>query len=400
MSKKKVDVHAIDRAHAKLSASGSEKWMTCTPSAKLEEQFPDEGSEFASVGTFAHALGERRVCLYLKRKPQYASEQDIPEYDKYYSQELSDYVDDYVNMAIEKIEAARARCKDPVIYLEQRLDFSVWVPEGFGTGDLVIITDELIEVVDLKYGKGITVNAMDNSQLRLYGLGAYNVLSHLYDIKRVRMTVCQPRLNNFGWEDMGVDELLEWAEKEVVPKAQLAWDGKGEFVPGSHCSDCFCKARYQCAARANEGLAVAKSSFALVEPELLTLEQITSVLDKADVAIKWLKDIQDFAQKEAERGKTIPGYKLVEGRSNRRYKDADAVAIALQQAGIDQAVIYERSLLGISAMEKAIGKKKFDQLLGGLVDKPQGKPTLVPESDKRPVFKSDSGFSVITDDRS
>lgn len=397
-----VDVHAIDRAHAKLSASGSKKWLTCTPSAHLEDQFPDEGSSYADEGTFAHEIFELAMLVSAEKLPAGKAKAKYDELKKHdtWSQELEDHVHAAADVARARIEEAKARCKDPVILVEQRLDFSVWVPEGFGTGDLVIITDDLVEVLDYKHGKGVFIEAQDNSQMRLYGLGAYNELAHLYDIKRVRMTVLQPRLDNFGSEELPIEELLTWADEQVVPKAKLAWDGEGEFVPGEHCTSCFCKARYTCAARAKESMAIAKASFALVEPELLTTEQIVSVLDKADLAIKWLKDVQEFAQDQAERGVTIPGYKLVEGRSNRKYTNADAVAIKLQEAGIPVDIIFERSLLGITAMEKAIGKKKFEELLGGLVEKPQGKPTLVPESDKRAPFKPNHGFSAVADDRS
>lgn len=397
-----VDVHAIDRAHAKLSASGSEKWMTCTPSARLEEDFPDEGSEFAREGTFAHEVFELQLKRYLHRVStrEFDAGMAILKDNEFWSEELRDHVQDAVNVAIERIELARERSKDAIILVEQRLDFSPWVPEGFGTGDLVIVADDLLEVLDLKFGKGIPVSAIENSQMRLYGLGAVNALAHLYDVQRVRATILQPRLENYSSEELTFDELLRWGEDKVKPRAKLAWLGEGEFAPGDHCTSCFCKARYTCAARAKQGMAIAKASFALVEPELLTTEQIVSVLDKADLAIKWLKDVQDFALSQAERGSKIPGYKLVEGRSNRKYTNADAVAIKLQQAGIPVDIIFERSLLGITAMEKAIGKKKFEELLGGLVEKPQGKPTLVPESDKRPEFKSNHGFTAIAEDRS
>ena len=397
-----VDVHSIDRAHAKLSASGSEKWMTCTPSARLEEGFPDEGSEFAREGTFAHEVFELQLKRYLHRVStrEFDAGMAILKENEFWSEELRDHVQDAVNVAIERIELARERSKDAIILVEQRLDFSPWVPEGFGTGDLVIVADELMEVCDLKFGKGIPVSAIENSQMRLYGLGAVNALAHLYDVQRVRGTILQPRLENYSSEELTLEQLLRWGEDQVKPRAKLAWLGEGEFVPGDHCTSCFCKARYTCAARAKQGMAVAKASFALVEPELLTTEQVCQVLDKADQAIKWLQDVQAFALSQAERGAKIPGYKLVEGRSNRRYTNADAVAIKLQQAGIPADILFERSLLGITAMEKAIGKKKFEELLGGLVEKPQGKPTLVPESDKRAPFKPNHGFSAVADDRS
>lgn len=378
------------RAHAKLSASGSKKWLTCTRSAALEEQFPDEQSQYAAEGTFAHEVFELMLQGYLLRVDGRDFDKQMAKLRKhqFWSQDLHDYVTEAAHVAVDAINEARERCKDPVILIEQRLDFSTHVPEGFGTGDLVIITDDLVEVMDLKYGKGVMVDVEGNTQMMLYGLGAYNELAHLYDIKRVRMTVLQPRLHNFGSCELLIEDLLDWAENYVKPRALLAWDGEGEFVAGDHCTDGFCRARFQCPARAEAALAVARSDFALKEPELLTQDQLLAVLEKADMAAKWLADVQAHALKQAEKGHPIPGWKLVEGRSNRKYADADAVAQKLLSAGVDEAVIYERSLLGITAMEKAIGKKKFVELLSDLVTKPQGKPTLVREDDKRPALSS------------
>ena len=372
-------------AHAKLSASGSKKWIACTPSVVLEQQFPDMGSTFAEEGTFAHEVFEANMLRALGR-----TEPDLtPELALLYDNaELRDAVASAVGVAVERIDDAFSRCADPIILVEQRLDFSQWVPEGFGTGDLVIITDDLVEVLDYKHGKGVTVEAEENSQMRLYGLGAYVELSHLYDIKRVRMTVLQPRKFNFASEELTIEDLLAWAENVVVPAARTAWEGKGEPVPGPHCTEGFCRARFQCAARANQSLELAKADFALRPPELLTEEQIAKVLTIGDQVAKWISDVQSFALAQAESGRQFAGFKLVEGRSNRKYADQDAVAQALTSAGIPEAIIYERSLLGITAMEKAIGKKKFAELLGDLVVKPSGKPTLVAEGDKRPPLAS------------
>jgi hypothetical protein len=381
----------IELAHAKLSASGSEKWMTCTPSARMEEQYPDEGSEFAREGTFAHAVFEQELLHYLGREIE-PLPVDLMHFD---STALRDYVEQAVDYSKERIFAARERCKDPVIYVERRLNFSRWVPEGFGTGDLVIITDGLVEVLDLKYGKGIMVEALNNSQMRLYGLGAYNELADLYDIETVRMTILQPRLNNYGSDELTVKELLAWADEFVVPAAKLAWEGEGDFVAGDHCTSNFCKARFTCPARANQALEVAKHEFDIVEsalpplPESLTPERIATLLPKADMVISWFTDLKAYALKQAvDHNSIVPGYKLVAGRSNRRYENQDVVAEKLLAAGIPEAVIYERSLLGITAMETAIGKKVFAEVLGDLIVKPEGKPTLVPVSDKRPELNS------------
>ena len=374
-------------AHAKLSASGSEKWMTCTPSARMEESFPDEGSEFAREGTFAHAVFEQQLLTYLGRTIETLPE-ELLHFDSY---ALAGYVDEAAQYCIKRIEEARERCKDPVIYVERKLDFSRWVTEGFGTGDLVIITDDLVEVMDLKYGKGIYVDAKSNSQMRLYGLGAYNELADLYDIKRVRMTVLQPRLGNYSSEELPIADLLKWADDAVVPAAKLAWAGEGEFVAGAHCISSFCKARYACPARAAQALAVAKQEFGSAQlplPETLSIERIAQLLPKADFVINWFTDLKEYALKQAENGTPIAGYKLVEGRSNRRYSDEDQVAAKFIKAGIPEALIYERSLRGITAMEAVLGKKKFADVLGALVTKPEGKPTLVPEGDKRPAITS------------
>ena len=382
----------IERAHAKLSASGSEKWMTCTPSAHFEEQFEDEGSEFSKEGTFAHELLSHRLLGYLGRPQEFKAETDIPDYAKYWSTNLHDYVVLTMRYVMDAIKAARERCADPVIMVEQRLDFRIWVPEGFGTGDVVIISDGLVEVLDLKYGKGIYVDAHGNSQMRLYGLGALNELSHLYDIKQVTMTIMQPRLDNWGSETLDTDALLAWADNEVVPKAKLAWEGAGVFVAGDHCTSCFCKARYTCPARAEQSLAVAKQEFAdgaPVKAEDLSMARIAELLPKADMVIDWFNDLKAYSLEQATKHNNIvPGFKLVEGRSNRKYSNQDDVAAKLKAAGIAEAVMYERSLLGITAMQQALGKKVFTEVLGGLIVKPEGKPTLVPEGDKRPALAS------------
>lgn len=371
-------------AHAKLSASGSKKWLACTPSVRMEEPFPDERSTYADEGTFAHAVFEQELLSFLGRSVAHLP-QELTEYD---SPELREHVMDALGVVIETLKSVYAICKDPQIMVEQRLDFSPWVPEGFGTGDVVIVGDGALHVMDLKYGKGVVVDAIDNSQMRLYALGAYNELNHLYDIKTVQMTVLQPRLHNYDFEVLSVEELLSWGENYVAPRAKLAWKGEGPLVPGEHCSSGFCRARFSCAARAQSALAVAKQEFALRDPEHLTIEQIVAVLGKADEAIAWLNDVKAHALKQAERGEEIPGFKLVEGRSNRKYASPDEVASKLKEAGYADAVIYERSLLGITAMEKAIGKKRFAELLNDLVVKPAGKPTLVPVDDKRPALCS------------
>jgi len=390
----RINVHDITEEHAKLSASGSGKWLICTPSAALEATIPDEDTDYSREGTFAHKLFELRLNNWLGRvklKPRQslaALEKKIKSHDEFYNAELSDHVNDAVEAAKELIVFARERCSDVAVFVEQRLDFSPWVPEGFGTGDLVIVGDGVVEVADLKYGKGVLVKAKGNSQARLYGLGAWNELGHLYDITSVRNHILQPRLDNYGHEEMPVEDLLAWAHDYVKPRAAAAWNGEGEFVPGEHCSDYFCRARFTCSARANKGLELAKEKFVALPPEQLTDDQVVSVLQRAKEVEKWLSDLQTYALKQAEAGKEWPGLKLVEGRSNRRYVDEEQVAEKLTKEGIKEAVIYSRSLLGITAMEKAIGKKEFERILADLIEKPQGKPVLVSQSDPRPPINS------------
>lgn len=361
--------------HALLSASGSHKWLNCPPSARLEEQFENATSVFAAEGTAAHELSEYKLKAFLGMK----GKRPTSYFD---SEELERYTEIYADYAIELIAEVKSYCKDPIILIEQRLDYSCYVPEGFGTGDLVIIADNTLDIVDLKYGKGVVVSAEDNPQMKLYALGALNLFDSLYDIQRVRMTICQPRLENISTYEISAEELENWAETELRPKAQLAINGEGEFLPGEHCR--FCRARFTCRARAEEHLSLAKHEFKL--PSLLSDEEIAEVLAVADRLSAWAKDVYAYATDLAIReGKEWAGYKVVEGRSNRKYANEEAVITACSENGITD--IYTKSLIGITAMEKLLGKKKFNDILGNLVEKPQGKPTLVPITDKRKPIK-------------
>lgn len=375
-------------AHALLSASGSARWLACPPSARLEEQLPDETSVYAAEGSFAHSLAELHLHSYLGTITKRAFNKQLKELKQndFHSQEMEDYVQVYVDLAIEKINEARARSKDASIFVEQRLDFSPWVPEGFGTGDVVLISDGLLEVIDLKYGKGVPVDAESNSQMRLYGLGALNQFDMLYDIEEVKMTIAQPRLDSVSTEALSAEELLRWGDTIVKPKAMLAFDGKGEFCAGDHCR--FCRAKATCRARAEANLELARYDFR--DPPTLSNDEIAEILFKTGELQKWAKDVQDYALDQAyKHGVKFDGWKLVEGRSNRKYSDEEAVKTKLVAEGYEEKkILKEPELLGITAMEKAIGKKKFSELLSDLVIKPAGRPTLVPESDKRPEIQS------------
>ena len=369
--------------HALLGPSGAKRWMSCPPSARLEEPFPDSSSEYADEGTLAHSLAET-ILRYNNgeiSKKAFSTRLNKIKADPMYNKEMQDYIEDYTQRIWEISNEVKASCPDARILFEQRLDISEYVPDGFGRGDVVIVADDLVDVIDLKYGKGVGVSAKGNPQLRLYGLGAYLEHSMLYDIQKVRMTIIQPRLENISTEELTVEELLDWAEKEVRPKAAQAYAGEGEFRVGDHCR--FCKARVTCRARAEYNLELTKLDF--VDPALLTDEEIGDVLRRADELDHWVKDITEYALAEALKGTKYEGWKLVEGTSRRKYTDMAKVISTVQDAGYPYDDITKPvEPITITDMTKLIGKKKFEELLSGLVIKPEGKPTLVPKSDKRP----------------
>lgn len=358
--------------HALLSASSSKRWLNCTPSARLEEQFGrEDAGPYAEEGTAAHALAEHKVKKCLRKR----SKRPVSDYQ---CDEMEECTDGYASYVMEQVELAKQDCKDPVVLIEQRLDYSAYVPEGFGTGDLLIVADKTLTVIDLKYGKGVAVDAEWNPQMMLYGLGALELFDCIYDIETVRMTIYQPRLESVSTWEISVPDLMEWVEMELKPKAQLAIRGEGEFRCGSWCR--FCKAKNTCRARAEEYLRLAQMEFK--HPALLSDEEIAEVLKVADELARWSADVYAFATDEAiTHGKKWTGFKLVEGRSSRKYTDEEEVAEAAKVAGYTD--IYKKSLVGITEMEKLMGKKKFAEVLGKLVYKPQGKITLVTESDKR-----------------
>jgi hypothetical protein len=360
--------------------------MSCTPSVALEEHFPESTSTYADEGTFAHSLAELIINynLHNMKKPEFNKKFEVLKKNQYYSQDMQDYIDDYVRQIWEFTNEAKARCKDVIVLTEQRLDFSEYVEDGYGTGDVVIIADQMLHVIDLKYGKGVGVSAEDNPQLRLYGIGALAAFDMIYDVSTVKTTIIQPRLEMTTSEELSVEDLKTWAENEVRPRAALAMAGEGNFVVGDHCK--FCKAKAICRARVDYNLELTKMEFSL--PDLLQDEEIGEVLRKAEQLANWVTDITEYALAEAINGKKWDGWKLVEGRSNRKYADDIKVADKLKGAGYDEAVLFEKKLYGITAMEKLIGKKKFTELLDSLIEKPQGKPTLVDAKDKRPEISS------------
>lgn len=359
--------------HSVLGASAADRWMNCTPSAQLTAGMEDETTTFAAEGTAAHALCEWKVRKALKMRAGRRPTSD------YWTDEMEEFTDDYRDFIMDLVGQAKQHCKDPVTLIEQHLDFSCYVPDGFGTGDFLLVADKELNVVDFKYGRGVAVYADHNPQMMLYALGALNLFDCLYDIEQVTMTIFQPRLSSISTWTITAAELYQWAEDVLKPKAELAAKGEGEFVSGSWCR--FCKARNTCRARAESFLELAKMEFQ--PPALLSDEEVAEVMEKADELSKWASDVMAYAQAEAiENGKHWDGYKLVEGRSVRKFSDEAKVEVAAKEAGYTD--IYNKSLITLTAFEKLMGKKTFADVLGQYVTKPAGKLTLVPVSDKRP----------------
>lgn len=374
--------------HAILSPSSADRWLHCTRSARLELEFSEKESDAAAEGTAAHALCEHKVKKALKQR----SRRPTSEYDSDEMEELTDAYRDYV---LEQLMQERQNCPDAQVFVETRLDLTAYVPGSFGTCDCLIVSDDKLHIIDFKYGQGVLVETEENPQMKLYALGALDIYDGLYDFKEVAMTIFQPRRENVSTWTESVDELRKWAEEELKPKAELADAGEGEFCSGDWCL--FCKAAVKCRARVRAKLELAKQEFSL--PPIITDEEIEDILPRLPDLTKWANDIMAYATDAAlNHGKQWRGFKVVEGRSNRKYSDEDAVIKAAKDAGYTD--IFRTSLITLTEMEKLMGKKKFKDILGGLVVKPQGKPTLVPDTDKRPAITGNdakSDFQKITE---
>ncbi len=373
--------------HARLSASGAKKWSNCSGSIQMEEQFPDTSSGFAEEGTKAHAIGELKI-LFKTGKITAAKYGIAMSELGSIPGDMTEYTDGYRDFVIERYNEALRTTPDAQLLVEKKVDLSEWIPEGFGTCDAVIIADKVLEIIDLKYGMGVKVSAENNPQLRLYALGALSAVDFLYDIETVRTTIYQPRIDNISSEKISVEDLRKWGQWIAERAALAADDSVTECTAGDHCDSGFCKARAVCRAYADKKLELARHGFK--RPSQLTPDEIADIIQQSDKLAKWAKLVSDYALDEAvNHGAVFPGYKLVEGRSNRKYcKTESEIETILTEHGFKAGDIYTRSLKGIGDMEKLLGKAQFAKLLNDCVVKPQGKPTLVPIDDKREAIGS------------
>jgi len=380
-------VDHTSRAHALLSASGASRWLNCTPSAKLEEKAQQsKTSVYAEEGTLAHEFGQIGIQHAVKRISDKVYNAEIKKLRKHvlYTTEMEPEVQKYIDYVLEVFNAVKAVCPDAILLIEERLDYSHLVEGGFGTGDVCIIADGTLYVIDLKYGKGVQVDATDNAQLKLYGCGALRKFEMLYDIHTIQLVIVQPRLNHASTFILSADDLNTWGEEFVKPRALLAYAGEGHQVAGSWCK--FCKVKAMCKTLAAENTKLAQHDFA--DPNLLTDKELITIYGQLDMLVDWANSVKEFILAEALKGKQWEGYKVVEGRSNRKWVDEDKVMLTLFDALYDDTQILTKKLKGIGDIEKLVGKAEFPKLLGDLVIKPQGAPTLVPDADKRPALGS------------
>lgn len=365
-------------SHALLSPSASHRWLHCTAAPRLEEGIKDEGSDYAAEGTLAHAYCAMKLKEFLGLPTDGEKEEIAALQEKYGTGEMSEYTDTYATIVQEKFNAARAVTPDAQLLVEARLDFSDYVPEAFGTADAIIIADGTMEIIDFKYGKGVKVSAVENPQMLIYALGAYARFAFEYRIDNLRATIVQPRIDNLSEYEITVEVLTSWASNVLTPAAEKAYKGEGPQTPGSWCQ--FCKVKNQCRALASRCKEVVA-----VDPKLITPEELAKdVLPMVPIVKTWISGVEEFALAQALSGVQLPGWKIVEGRSIRKITDTDSVADALTKSGYAQSDIYKPvEMRTLTELEKLVGKKQFAALCGEWVNKPQGKPTLAPESDKR-----------------
>lgn len=379
--------------HALLSPSASHRWLHCTAAPRLEEGIKDEGSDYAAEGTLAHAYCAMKLKNFLGLPTDGEKEEIAALQEKYGTGEMAEYTDTYVTIVLEKYNAARAATPDAQLLVETRLDFSDYVPEAFGTADAIIIADGTMEVIDFKYGKGVKVSAVENPQMMIYALGAYARFAFEYRIDNLRATIVQPRIDNLSEYEITVEELTAWAANVLTPAAEKAYKGEGPQTPGAWCQ--FCKVKNQCRALASKCKEVVA-----VDPKLITPEELAKdVLPMVPIVKTWISGVEDFALAQALSGVQLPGWKIVEGRSVRKITDTDSVAAVLTKNGYKQNDIFKPvEMRTITDLEKLVGKKQFAAMCGEWINKPQGKPTLAPEGDKRkaidPIADDFKGINI------
>lgn len=379
--------------HALLSPSASHRWLHCTAAPRLEEGIKDEGSDYAAEGTLAHAYCAMKLKNFLGLPTDGEKEEIAALQEKYGTGEMAEYTDTYVTIVLEKYNAARAATPDAQLLVETRLDFSDYVPEAFGTADAIIIADGTMEVIDFKYGKGVKVSAVENPQMMIYALGAYARFAFEYRIDNLRATIVQPRIDNLSEYEITVEELTAWAANVLAPAAEKAYKGEGPQTPGAWCQ--FCKVKNQCRALASKCKEVVAGDPKLITPEELAKE----VLPMVPIVKTWISGVEDFALAQALNGVQLPGWKIVEGRSVRKITDTDSVAAVLTKNGYKQNDIFKPvEMRTITDLEKLVGKKQFAAMCGEWINKPQGKPTLAPEGDKRkaidPIADDFKGINI------
>ena len=383
-------------AHALLGPSSAARWIACPPSVKLCEQFEDVESEYAKEGSLAHEIAELKVRKLidpgLTSRKFTAAMKKLKE-KEFYQEEMQGYTDEYVEFIQEQMYSYSTT---PHISVEQRVDFSQYVPDGFGTADCILIANDTLHIIDFKYGEGVPVSVENNAQLLLYALGAYLAYEMIFPIEHIKMSIVQPRLNNIDTWECSLDYLLEFA-KIAQEKAAMALKGEGNFNCGEHCR--FCKAKAVCRERANANLELAKYEFKAADQ--LTLEEIGQILEKAKDLAKWADDLKDYALSESLKGNEVPGWKAVNGRGSRSFTNTDEAIKVLVNNGIAEELLFERKYLTLAQMEKTVGKKEFNNLVGNLIVMNVGKPTLVETSDKREAItnriKAENEFSVVED---
>lgn len=374
---------AEEREHAILSASSAHKWLVCTPSARLEEQFENKTSSYMQVGTLAHSIAEFKVRSYFLEpisKRMYTTRLNKFKKEPFYEEEMLNHTDTYLEYI--KGEALQLKAK-PFLAVEQKLDFSTYVPEGFGTADCLMICGDTLEIIDFKYGKGVMVSAENNPQMMLYALGALIQFGFLYSIENVKMVIIQPRIDNISEAIISKEDLLKWGDTQVKSKAQQAFMGLGNFVQGEHCK--FCRAKGACEFRASENMKIIKD---VQNSQIVSNSELAKILTKTEGVEQWLKDIRDYTLDILLKGEEVPGWKVVEGKSNRKLVDVDKAFEILKENGFNEALLYERKPLTLSALEKTVGKKELVEAIGDYIEKLKGAPTLVKASDKREKYNA------------